>query len=128
MTTKLAPRGFLSGRPGRQVFAAAVVTALVVVAASVYVWIDLGGGAMYGEAHVKEAEYHPPDRLRLTLDSCYQFIKNVSTGWEPSREFKVEVDAFSTFPREPSCQDHVEVQLRGSLEVGRSLTGTPGVR
>ena len=39
-------------------FAAALVTAVVVVAASVYVWIDLGGGAMYGEVSVEEAEFH----------------------------------------------------------------------
>ena len=73
MTTRLDSRGFLSGRPGRQIFAAAFVTALLVFAACVYVWIDLGGGAWYGEAHVKEAEFHPPDRLRLILDSCYEF-------------------------------------------------------
>ncbi len=53
MTTKLEQRGLLSGRPGRQIVAAAFVTALVVITASVYVWIDLGGGAMYGEARVK---------------------------------------------------------------------------
>ena len=128
MTTRLEQRGLLSGRPGRQVLAAAVVTALVVVAACVYVWIDLGGGAMYGEARVKEAEFHPPDTLRLILDSCYEFIRKVSTAWEPSRELKVKVLAFSTFPRDAGCQDHVEVQLKNSLE-GRTVidghTGQP---
>ena len=64
MTTRLEQRGLLSGRPGRQVLAAALVTALVVVAASVYVWIDLGGGAMYGEARVKEAAFHPPGQAQ----------------------------------------------------------------
>ena len=73
MTTRLDSRGFLSGRPGRQIFAAAFVTALLVFAACVYVWIDLGGGAWYVTARVKEAEFHPPDRLRLILDSCYEF-------------------------------------------------------
>ncbi len=120
MTTRLGKRGFLSGRPGRQIVAAAFVTALVVVAASVYVWIDLGGGAIYGEAHVKEAEFHPPDRLRLILDSCYAFIKQATTSWEPSLELKVEVMAFSTFPRYAGCQDYVDVQLRSSPE-GRTV-------
>ena len=128
MTTRLDSRGFLSGRPGRQIFAAALVTALVVIGASVYVWIDLGGGAWYGEARVKEAEFHPPDRLRLILDSCYQLIRKASTAWEPSRELKVEIIAFSTFPRDAGCQDYVDVQIRSSLE-GRTVidghTGEP---
>ena len=126
MTTRLDSRGFLSGRPGRQVLAAAVVTALVVVAASVYVWIDLGGGAMYGEARVKEAEFHPPDRLRLILDSCYEYVRKVSTAWEPSGELKVEVIAFSTFPRDTGCQNYVETQLSISLEGRTVIDGNTG--
>lgn len=118
MTTRFAKRGFLSGRPGRQIVAAAIVTALAVVAASVYVWIDLGGGAMYGEARVKEAEFYPPDRLRVILDSCYAFVRN--SRFEPSAVgITVEVEAFSTFPREAGCRDHVEVQL------GYPLAGRP---
>ena len=104
------------------------MTALLVFAACVYVWIDLGGGAMYGEARVKEAAFHPPDKLRLILDSCHEFIRKVSTAWEPSRELKVKVLAFSTFPRDSGCQDYVEVQLKSSLE-GRTVidghTGQP---
>ena len=114
MTTKLKQRGFLSGRPGRQIVAAAVVTAVAVVAASVYVWIDLGGGAMYGEARVKEAEFHPPDRLRLILDSCYAFVTR--SGLEnTSARVKVSVEAFSTFPRQKGCKEYVETQLGGPL-------------
>ena len=126
MNTKLEKRGFLSGRPGRQVFAAAFVTALVVVAASVYVWIDLGGGAMYREARIKEAEFHPPDTLRLNLDSCYAFIKQAKTSWEPSTALKVEVVAFTTFPRDAGCKDHVDVQLRVSPEGRTVIDGHTG--
>ena len=128
MTTRFGRRGFLSGRPGRQIVAAAFVTAVAVVAACVYVWIDLGGGAMYGEARVTEAEFYPPDRLRLILDSCYAFIRKVSTAWEPSRELKVEVIAYSTFPRDAECQDYVETRLKSPLR-GRPVfdghTGEP---
>ena len=126
MTTRSGSRGFLSGRPGRQIIAAAVVTALVVIGASVYVWIDLGGGAMYGEARVKEAEFHPPDRLRLILDSCYEYVRKVSTAWEPSGELKVEVIAFSTFPRDTGCQNYVETQLSISLEGRTVIDGNTG--
>ena len=126
MTTRLDSRGFLSGRPGRQVLAAALVTALLVFAACVYVWIDLGGGAMYGEARVKEAEFHPPDRLRLILDSCYEYVRKVSTAWEPSGELKVEVIAFSTFPRDTGCQNYVETQLSISLEGRTVVDGNTG--
>ena len=114
MTNRFGKRGFLSGRPGRQIFAAAVVTAVAVVAACVYVWIDLGGGAMYGEARVKEAEFHPPDRLRFFLDSCYAFVSD-SRVEATNVGIKVTVDAFSTFPRKPGCQDYVETQLGGPL-------------
>ena len=125
MTTGLAKRGFLSGRPGRQIVAAAIVTALAVVAASVYVWIDLGGGAMYGEARVKEAEFHPPDRLRVILDSCYAFVRN--SRFEPSAVgITVEVEAFSTFPREAVCQDYVEVQLGYPLAGRNVIDGRSG--
>ena len=126
MTTRSGSRGFLSGRPGRQIIAAAVVTALVVIGASVYVWIDLGGGAMYGEARVKEAEFHPPDKLRLILDSCYEYVRKVSTAWEPSGELKVEVIAFSTFPRDTGCQNYVETQLSISLEGRTVIDGNTG--
>ena len=127
MTTKLAPRGFLSGRPGRQIAAAAFVTAVTVFAACIYVWIDLGGGAMYGEAHVKEAEFHPPDRLRLILDSCYAFPRRSRFEATPVR-IKVAVDAFSTFPRETGCQNHVDVRLGhpfGGRKVIDTHTGQP---
>ena len=126
MTTRLDSRGFLSGRPGRQILAAALVTALVVLAASVYVWIDLGGGAWFGEARVKEAEFHPPDRLRLILDSCYEYVRKVSTAWEPSGELKVEVIAFSTFPRDTGCQNYVETQLSISQEGRTVIDGNTG--
>ena len=126
MTSSFGSRGFLSGRPGRQVLAAALVTALLVFAACVYVWIDLGGGAMYGEARVKEAAFHPPDKLRLILDSCYEFIRKVSTAWEPSGELKVEVIAFSTFPRDTGCQNYVETQLSISLEGRTVIDGNTG--
>ena len=126
MTTKFAKRGFLSGRPGRQIVAAAFVTAVAVVAASVYVWIDLGGGAMYGEARVKDAEFYPPDRLRLNLDSCYAFITDVSTAWEPSRELKVEVIAFSTLPRDAGCRDYVETRLKSPLRGRPVIDGHTG--
>lgn len=126
MTSKLKQRGFLSGRPGRQIFAAALVTALAVIAAGVYVWIDLGGGAMYGEARVKEAEFHSPDRLRLILDSCYGFITEKSASWEPSRELKVEVVGFTTFPRDAGCQDYVDIQVRSSLEGRTVIDGQTG--
>ncbi len=125
MTTRLATRGFLSGRPGRQILAAAVVTALAVVAASVYVWIDFGGGAMYGEASVKEAEFHPPDRLRVILDSCYAFVRK--SRFEPSAVgIKVEVEAFSTFPREAECQHYVDVQLGYPLAGRNVIDGRSG--
>ena len=114
MTTKLEQRGFLSGRPGRQMVVAALVTVLAVIAASVYVWIDLGGGAMYGEVSVKEAEFHPPDRLRLILDSCNTFVRNSRFEATPVR-IKVEVVAFSTFPRNSGCRDYVDVQLGSPL-------------
>ena len=125
MTTRLDSRGFLSGRPGRQIIAAALVTALLVFAACVYVWIDLGGGAMYGEARLKEAEFHPPDRLRLILDSCYEYARR--SGYEaiPVR-IKVAVDAFSTFPRETGCLDHVDVQLRYPLGGRNVIDGNTG--
>ena len=127
MTTRLDSRGFLSGRPGRQVLAAAVVTALLVFAACVYVWIDLGGGAWFGEARVKEAEFHPPDRLRLILDSCYAFPRRSRFEATPVR-IKVAVDAFSTFPRETGCLDHVDVRLgypHGGRKVIDGNTGQP---
>ena len=127
MTARFGKRGFLSGRPGRQMFAAALVTALVVVAASVYVWIDLGGGAMYGEVSVKEAEFHPPDRLRLILDSCNTFVRNSRFEATPVR-IKVEVVAFSTFPRKPGCREYVDVQLGyplGSRTVINGRTDKP---
>ena len=127
MTTRLDSRGFLSGRPGRQILAAAIVTALLVFAACVYVWIDLGGGAMYGEARVKEAEFHPPDRLRLILDSCYEYVRRSRFEATPVR-IKVAVDAFSTFPRETGCQDYVDVRLRyphGGRKVIDGNTGQP---
>ncbi len=125
MTTRFSKKGFLSGRPGRQILVAAIVTVLAVVAASVYVWIDLGGGAMYGEASVKEAEFHPPDRLRVILDSCYAFVRN--SRFEPSAVgIKVEVEAFSTFPQEPRCQDHVDVQLGYPLAGRDVIDGRSG--
>ena len=125
MTTRLEQRGFLSGRPGRQIVAAAIVTALAVVAASVYAWIDLGGGAMYGEVRVKEAEFHPPDRLRLILDSCYAFVTN--SRFEPSAvRITVEVEAFSTFPREAGCNNYVDVQLGYPLAGRNVIDGRSG--
>ena len=81
---------------------------------------------MYGEARVKEAEFHPPDTLRLILDSCYEFIRKVSTAWEPSGELKVEVIAFSTFPRDTGCQNYVETQLSISLEGRTVIDGNTG--
>ena len=113
MTTRLDSRGFLSGRPGRQIFAAALVTALLVFAACVYVWIDLGGGAWYVTARVKEAEFHPPDRLRLILDSCYEFPR--ISAFSAGAKVRVGVDAFYTFPRGRDCKDYIEVPLRGPL-------------
>ena len=125
MTTRFAKRGILSGRPGRQIVAAAIVTALAVVAASVYVWIDLGGGAMYGEARVKEAEFYPPDRLRVILDSCYAFVRN--SRFEPSAVgITVEVEAFSTFPREAGCNNYVDVQLGYPLAGRKVIDGRSG--
>ena len=125
MTTKLERRGFLSGRPGRQMAAAALVTALAVFAASVYVWIDLGGGAMYGEARVKEAEFHPPDRLRLVLDSCYAFIRRSRLESTPVR-VTVSVDAFTTFPQRAGCQEYVETRLGGPLYDRQVIDGNSG--
>ena len=125
MTTKLRQRGFLSGRPGRQMFAAAFVTAVVVVAASVYVWIDLGGGAMYGDVSVKEAEFHPPDRLRLILDSCNTFVRNSKFESTPVR-ITVSVEAFTTFPRRSGCQEYVETQLGGPLYDRKVIDGRTG--
>ena len=125
MTTRLDSRGFLAGRPGRQIFAAAFVTALLVFAACIYVWIDLGGGAWYGEARVKEAEFHPPDRLRLILDSCYAFARRSQKEATPVR-IKVAVDAFSTFPRDTGCQNYVETQLSISLEGRTVIDGNTG--
>ncbi len=125
MTTRFSKRGFLSGRPGRQILVAAIVTVLAVVAASVYVWIGLGGGAMYGEARVKDAEFHPPDRLRVILDSCYAFVRN--SRFEPSAVgIKVEVEAFSTFPQEDGCQDYVDVQLGYPLAGRDVIDGRSG--
>ncbi len=126
MTTRFGSRGFLSGWPGRQIFAAALVTALLVIAACIYVWIDLGGGAMYGEARVKEAEFHPPETLKLILDSCYEFPRSVSTAWQPSSELKVKVLAFSTFPRSMGCQDFVEIQLTVPLGDRTVIDGHTG--
>ena len=125
MTTRLEQRGFLSGRPGRQMVVAALVTAVLVVAASVYVWIDLGGGAIYGDARIKEAEFHPPDRLRLILDSCYAFIRNSRFESTPVR-ITVSVEAFTTFPRRSGCQEYVETQLGGPLYDRKVIDGRTG--
>ena len=125
MTTKLEQRGFLSGRPGRQMVATAVVTALVVVAASVYVWIDLGGGAMYGEARVKEAEFHPPDRLRLILDTCYAYVRRSRFESTPVR-ITVSVDAFTTFPRQAGCHKYVETRLGSPFYYRKVIDGNTG--
>ena len=115
----------MAGRPGRQIIAAALVTALLVFAACIYVWIDLGGGAMYGEARVKEAEFHPPDTLRLILDSCYAFARRSQKEATPVR-IKVAVDAFSTFPRETGCLDHVDVRLAYPLLGRKVIDGNTG--
>ena len=114
MTAKPGSRGLLYGRPGRQIFAAAFVTALLVFAACVYVWIDLGGGAWHVKARVQDAEFHPPDRLRLILDSCYEFPRR-SAFSTAGAKVKVGVDAFYTFPRGKHCQDYIDVRLQGPL-------------
>ena len=89
------------------------MTALLVFAACVYVWIDLGGGAWHVTARVKEAEFHPPDTLRLILDSCYEFPR--ISAFSAGAKVRVGVDAFYTFPRGRDCKDYIEVPLRGPL-------------
>ena len=126
MIAKFGLRGLLAGRPGRQVFAAAFVTALLVVAACIYVWIDLGGGAMYGPANVKAAESHPSNRLRLILDSCYEFIRTPRLELTPGGEVKVEVVAFSTYPRKVGCRDYVDVHTRNPLGDRMVIDGHTG--
>ena len=95
--------------------AAAIVTALLVFAACVYVWIDLGGGAWHVTARVKEAEFHPPDTLRLILDSCYEFPR-ISAFSAAGAKVRVGVDAFYTFPRGKGLSKTTStVPLRGPL-------------
>ena len=128
MTSSSGSRGFLSGRVG-PVIVAVVVTAVVVFAACLAVWLNLGGGAWRSEVSVMEVQLRYPDnpgRLTLVTASCNGCPRK--TRFEETDEaVYVAVEAFSTpFHGGGDCQDSIEAQLGRPLGDRVVIDGNTG--